>query len=156
MGLINVSSVNVGLYSIVLGVLLAIIYDFFAVFINLLKGNNRAMFILDIIFMFLCSVFTYLYLIGANFGVFRAYVIFGELIGFALYRLSLGKLTVKLEQAVLIFIFKIYKKLFCDFIFAFAFKLFIKVKNYIAYSLKNILNLFFKNKTLNYNNKKRS
>lgn len=154
MGLINVSSINVGLYSIVLGVLLAIIYDFFAVFINLLKGNNKIIFILDIIFMFLCSIFTYLYLIGANFGVFRAYIIFGELTGFILYRLSIGKLTVKIEQTVLIFIYKFYKKLFCGIIFTFAFKLFNKLKNYITFSLKNIFNLFFKNKTLI--NKKRS
>lgn len=153
MGLINVSSINVGLYSIVLGVLLSVIYDFFAVFIDLSK-NKKIIFVLDLTFMFICSVLTYLYLIGVNFGVFRAFVIFGELIGFVLYRISLGKLTVKLNQAILNFIFRVCKKLFIGIVFPFVFKFFNKLKCYFILSFKNILNLFFENKILF--NKKRS
>ena len=90
---INVSNqfTTLGL-SVCLGCILCAVYDIFRA--SRKAGFNSAIFVFvtDILFWVLSAFVTFIFLISRTNGEIRGYVLVGEFIGFALFRISLSRL----------------------------------------------------------------
>ncbi len=143
MGLINVSSSTVFIFSILLGVIISVIFDFFMLFNFINKKNRKIIFFSDISFMCIAAILSFLYLLAANYGIFRLYIIIGEAIGFILHRYTLGKLTFKLIKSIYLLISKFYRKIIVQKVV----KVFVSIANriyeYIMKTITNISSLIF-------------
>lgn len=76
--------------SIVLGVLLAIIYDCFRIFRIAVKSTVVAVFIEDILFFAIYGIMTFLFMLEVSQGQIRLFIIIGEFIGAVLYRYTIS------------------------------------------------------------------
>ena len=78
--------------SALLGVGLAVAYDFFRILRVAFKHNTIALSTEDMLF-FICITFpVFGFLLEINNGVFRAYLVLGVIFGFMLYRETIGRL----------------------------------------------------------------
>lgn len=80
------------LASIALGAVLAMVYDLLRAFRMLIRCGHVHLFLSDVLFFFLCGVVTSLFSLPFNKGDVRAFILFGEAVGFLAYRLTLGSL----------------------------------------------------------------
>ncbi len=81
-------------FSILLGAALALVYDFFRIIRVAFRHNTIALSTEDLLF-FICITFpVFGFLLEINNGVFRAYLMFGVLLGFMVYRETIGRLIV--------------------------------------------------------------
>lgn len=82
------------------GVLLAAFYDIFRIFRTVFRSEKRAVFFQDLFFM-LCATFaTFLVALGVSYGNVRFYILAGEIIGWCLYYLTIGLITIRLFRTV--------------------------------------------------------
>ncbi len=142
MGSMSVSSSNVFLFSILLGMIISIIYDFFKIINFINHKNNKIIFFSDIFFMFIAALISFLYILASNYGIFRIYILFGELIGFIIYRYTLGNLFYNLVISILKFTTKIYRRII---------KLLMNIFNKIYYYISKLILKKFHNKNNNQN-----
>ncbi len=98
------------LFSLLFGVILSALYDIVVVLriIGLSKLWQTITF--DVLYMFLCAVLTVLFAMPFNKGEVRYFVLFGEIIGFFVYRYTLGGLSVKIYSEIIRFIRLIIEK----------------------------------------------
>lgn len=98
------------LYSLLFGVILSALYD--VVVVIRMLSNNRALklILLDVLYMSLCAVLTVLFAMPFNKGEVRYFVLFGEMIGFIVYRLTLGGLSKKIYSIIIRFISVVIEK----------------------------------------------
>ena len=101
------------LASIVMGAALAAVYDLIRAIRMLIRCSRIHIFISDILFFFLCGVLTSLFALPFNKGDVRAFILFGEAIGFLTYRLTLGSLFGKL-YAVIARVFRRFIQKYCE------------------------------------------
>ena len=119
--------------SVGFGFLLGVVYDVFFLIRNLISKRRWVTFICDAVFTVSASVMSFLLLLIITDGRIRAYVLFGEAVGFLVYYFSLGVFIVKLCEKItriirsvfaffkriLLFIFKViswpFRKLFVIF-----------------------------------------
>ena len=80
------------LASIAVGAAAAILYDVLRAVRMLARWGRRRTMVTDILFFFVCGVLTSLFALPFNKGDVRAFVVFGEAVGFLTYRLTLGEL----------------------------------------------------------------
>ena len=80
------------LASIAFGAALAVIYDLVRAVRMLIRCGSVHILISDILFFFVCGVLTSLFALPFNKGDVRAFIVFGEAVGFLAYRLTLGRL----------------------------------------------------------------
>ena len=78
------------LWSLVFGAALAAVYDIVRAARMLLKASHIHIVISDVIFFAACGVLTSLFALPFNKGDVRAFIVFGEAVGFLSYRLTLG------------------------------------------------------------------
>ncbi len=99
------------LWSLGLGVVLCVWYDFF----RLLREHfHRGIWITvveDLCFWSVSAVATFLFLLAREKGMIRSYVLFGAAIGFALWRLTIGRFLFVFVSRLLGFL----KHLICRF-----------------------------------------
>lgn len=79
------------LWSIVPGALAAALYDIVRAVRSLLRAGKWHVILSDVLFFVLCGIMTSLFALPFNKGSVRAFILFGELIGFLCYRLTLGQ-----------------------------------------------------------------
>ena len=84
------------LYSLSLGGIFCIIYDFIRAFRLVFRSKTIVYFITDVLFFALCGILTFLLLLALTGGEIRGYVILGILLGFILIRLIISKITLLL------------------------------------------------------------
>lgn len=96
------------LYAGLLGVLLGAYYDVFRIIRYLTAQGKRQTFFWDLFYFFSSGVVTFLFLLAANQGQMRFYLLAGELIGWCLYHLTLGQVTLFLSKLVV----KVLQKVF--------------------------------------------
>ena len=96
------------LYAGLLGVLLGAYYDGFRIIRYLTAQGKRQTFFWDLFYFFSSGVATFLFLLAANQGQMRFYLLAGELIGWCLYHLTLGQVTLFISKMVV----KVLQKLF--------------------------------------------
>lgn len=88
--------------SLGLGFLLGIAYDLFRTLRLILLRNpgKYTLFVQDIIYVVLCAIVSFLFLLSENYGEIRAYVPAGEIIGFFVYYFTIGVLTMRVGDSV--------------------------------------------------------
>lgn len=96
------------IYSCVLGMILAVIYTAMGVIKIISPPGKRLLFVMDVLFMLVCTFATFFYSVATTWGSLRYYVVFGELIGFFLFYLFVGELILKCSKAIVGFFTKIY------------------------------------------------
>lgn len=79
------------LWSIVLGAFIAALYDIVRAVRSLLRAGKLHAILSDVLFFVLCGIMTSLFALPFNKGSVRVFILFGELIGFLCYRLTLGQ-----------------------------------------------------------------
>ncbi len=117
------------LYSLVLGFVLGFVYDYFRIRrlcfsyaktdVNTADNKkkyrqlteNVIVFFEDVLFGFICSVFVCIFLYYVNSGRFRSLAFVGMIIGFIVYRKTLGKLVIFCSGYVISFIKRLIKTL---------------------------------------------
>lgn len=98
------------LWSLALGLALGAVYDLVRAARLLLKARGAHIIISDIVFFVLCGIATSLFALPFNKGDVRAFIIFGEAVGFLAYRLTLGSVMGKLYSHAAVFLRKIIQK----------------------------------------------
>ncbi len=88
------------LISVGVGVLLALFYDVFRIFRTVFHSERRAVFCQDLFFMLCAAFITFLLALGVSYGNVRFYILAGEIIGWCLYYLTVGMITIRLFMAV--------------------------------------------------------
>ncbi len=89
------------LYSLLFGIILSALYDIIVVIRMLSTGHTLRLILLDVLYMSLCAVLTVLFAMPFNKGSVRYFVLFGELIGFVVYRCTLGGLSEKFYSVII-------------------------------------------------------
>ncbi len=92
------------LWSIPLGVAIGVFYGVIKFIRIVFDFRKTATIISDIVFMLISTVAIYLFSIAYIQGFVRIYVFIGCIIGFLLYRLSLGRLITKIYRPIVKFI----------------------------------------------------
>ncbi len=148
MALTNTAPTHVIIFlSIMMGIIFSIIYDFFQVFISLSKQNDMKIFIADILFWIIVSNLMFLFLLATNYGVFRFYILFTATIGFFLYRVSIGCMTVNILKKLFHIISKLYRRLIAELLMAFIKDILECVLTFLKSTFKNLKSLFFTGST---------
>ncbi len=135
----NSSQILNFVYSIALGMIFGILYDFLRAF-RLIKNHSEIIvFTEDIIYFLLLSISTFVFLITATNGQIRAYILFGIIIGFLIYYFTLSRLIIK----ILFLLFKTLMIGFSVFLKGF-YLIFNKIDTLFISFLKNTLKCFKK------------
>ena len=145
------------LYSILFGVILSALYDIVRVL--RFSGFTKLWQIIltDILYFFFCALLTFLFALPFNKGAVRYFVIFGEVVGFTLYRYTLGEVMASVYCFLIRLIHKIFEKIFKIVVF-FSNKL-LKANRFVVYNVPVIIhkvqNIVFKRKGNNSDERKR-
>ena len=79
------------LFSLALGALLAVFYDFIRAARDAGLNSFVAVFIGDLLFFIISALTVFIYLVGTTNGQVRGYILFSAAVGFMLYRITVGK-----------------------------------------------------------------
>lgn len=145
------------LYSILFGVILSALYD--VVRVLRLSGFTKLWQIVltDIMYFVFCALLTFLFSLPFNKGSVRYFVIFGEAVGFILYRYTLGEVMTSVYRFLIRLIHKIFEKSLKIVMF-FSNKL-LKANKFVVYNVSVIIhkvqNIVFKRKGNDNNERKR-
>ena len=125
------------LCSIVLGLILGALYDLLRAVRMLVRARGVSVAVTDVVFFTVCGVITSLFALPFNKGDVRAFIIFGEAVGFLAYRLTLGSVMGKfyshLARFLRTFLQKIYK------ISEKIFDLLLKVISILVYNIHEVV-----------------
>lgn len=102
----NEQQIRFLLYSVIVGVFLSFLYDFFKVSRVLFsKMPDAVIFVEDLIFTLICTVVYIIFIYAANLGIPRFFSALGAAVGFLIWYFTLGKLLPKIYvKAILIVI----------------------------------------------------
>lgn len=146
------------LYSILFGLILSALYD--VVRVLRFSGFTKVWQIIltDILYFFLCAFLTFLFALPFNKGSVRYFVIFGEAVGFVLYRYTLGEVMASVYCFIIRLIHKIFEKSLKIVLF-FSNKL-LKANRFVVYNVSVIIhkvqNIVFTRKGNDNNERKRN
>lgn len=145
------------LFSILFGIILSAVYDVVRV-IRFMGFTKLWQIVLsDVLYFFVCAVLTFLFSLPFNNGSVRYFVIFGEAVGFILYRFTLGEVMAKVYCFIIRVIRRIFKKSLEILIF-FSNKL-LKANRFVVYNVGVIIhkvqNIVFKRKGNDNNERER-
>ncbi len=144
------------LFSLLFGVMISALYDVFRIL--RFCGFNRLWQIIftDILYVFICAVLTALFAMPFNKGDVRYFVLFGEAVGFVVYRFTLGELMTPI-YSFLIRLFKVIIEKSLKILGVFSNKV-LKLNRFVVYNVGGILykaqNIVFKKKRTVYEHKK--
>ncbi|MDD2362450.1 MAG: spore cortex biosynthesis protein YabQ [Oscillospiraceae bacterium] len=99
-----------------LGFLLGVYYDVFRVTRLIVHSGARSVFIQDLLFFLSSAVVTFLFALAVMDGRLRFYLFFGEIIGFASYYFTIGRLVMRFAERIISAIIFFWKK-FWHFVF---------------------------------------
>lgn len=98
------------LLSLGMGFLLGILYDAVRIIRLIVSKGKAALFIFDFLYLALCSVLVYLFIIAVNMGAVRAYIILAQMLGFFCYYISFGIIVIRLSEKIVSAVKKISAK----------------------------------------------
>jgi len=84
------------------GAILGALYDVFRIIRIAIPCGRIAVFIQDIIYLIICTLLTYLFLIMENSGEIRVFIIEGEIIGAIIYYFTIGAVVIKAARLIII------------------------------------------------------
>ena len=82
------------------GAVLGLLFDVFRIVRILLNCKKISVFFQDLFCMFVAGVATFLVALATNWGQIRFYMLAGEAIGFCIYFLTAGEITVRLAKLI--------------------------------------------------------
>ncbi len=145
------------LFSILFGIILSAVYDVVRVMRFMGFTKLWQIILSDVLYFFICAVLTFLFSLPFNNGSVRYFVIFGEAVGFILYRFTLGEVMAKVYCFLIRIIRRIFKKSLEILIF-FSNKL-LKANRFVVYNVGVIIhkvqNIVFKRKGNDNNERER-
>ena len=94
------------LYSIVLGIILALVYDFIRALRKIKAYSAIAVFFQDVIYFILAVPIVFCFLLATTNGELRGFVFFGIMLGFIISLLSVSRLNLKFLVKVFMFLKK--------------------------------------------------
>ena len=128
--------------SLGVGFILGVLYDFLrAIRLSLTKGKIPII-IFDLLYFFMVAFMSYLFILAANKGEVRSYIIIGELLGAVFYYFSLGFALMKLTDKFVSLLKRFYSFVFKIISFPFRlikrafFKVFNKFREFFQKSEK--------------------
>lgn len=89
------------LLSMVMGMVLCVIFDVFRIIRIMIKPTVLSALWQDVLFWLIAAVLTYCLLLVQCSGEIRGFVLFGELIGFVLCRMTVSALLIRVASAVI-------------------------------------------------------
>ena len=105
--------------SVGMGGLLGILLDLFRLVRIFAAPSRRSQFVLDVLYMLLCSGLTFVLSLAIHYGQLRFYMFLGEGIGFAAYMLAFGRIVPavgpQIQRAGIHYIWQPWKK-YCGFL----------------------------------------
>lgn len=146
------------LFSLLFGVMLSALYD--VVRILRFCGVTKLWQIIlsDVLFFFVCAFLTVLFALPFNKGYVRYFAIFGEAVGFVVYRFTLGEVTAAVYGFFIRFFRKCVEKSL-KYLLLFSNKL-LKVSVFVVYNVgvifRKIQNIVFFKKRTNHEQRKRN
>lgn len=121
------------LYSLLFGVILSVLYDVVRV-LRFCSYNRRWQIVFsDIIYFVVCAFLTVMFSIPMNKGGVRGFAVFGEAVGFLIYRFTLGEVMAPVYCGVIGFFTKIMQKS-CKYLLLFLKKL-LKACTVVVYNI---------------------
>ena len=99
------------LLAVLTGALIAVVYDALRILRILLGLSRGVTAVLDILFMAFSAVLTFLLCLAVNFGFLRLVLLLGEVLGFALYFLTFGFITLWVVRLFLRILHFFYRKI---------------------------------------------
>lgn len=87
------SQLLVFVYSLALGLILGVAYDFFRIVRMVINSKNIAVFLQDVLYFIVSGLITFFFVLGVNSGNSRFYILAGEAVGWILYHITLGEVV---------------------------------------------------------------
>lgn len=100
------------LASLGVGFLLGVLYDFLRTLRLAFTKGKWAVVIFDLIYFFAVAFLSYMFILAANKGEVRSYIIIGELLGAVFYYFSLGFALMKLTDKFVLILKRFYSFVF--------------------------------------------
>ena len=131
--------------SLFLGAVLGAVFDLFRVFRKAFCQPVWLIWAEDVLYLLICAVITYGYMLQSIEGQVRVFIIIGELIGAILYYLTLGRLVMAVSLILIAVIRNILHFLYLViirpilFVLRFIGKIFSKINHKLSTILKNYL-----------------
>lgn len=85
------SQIVVFLGSLALGATLSLFYDIFRVFDVILMCKPKRVFLEDVIYLVLCAIATFVYMLITSMGEIRGYILIAMLLGWTFFHVSISK-----------------------------------------------------------------
>ena len=102
--------------AVITGVVAALIYDVMRILRTLFALSKKIVIVMDLSFVFIAALLNFLLCLAASYGYLRLILIIGEAIGFTIYFLTVGFVTIwaaKFLMRVINFIYeKVIQKIF--------------------------------------------
>ena len=95
------------LYSIIFGIVLAVIYDIFRIIRIAFKHSAIVVFFEDILYCLIWTLSLIMLIFCANYGVIRWFSLFGSIAGFYIYYNTIGRIVISLANVIISFIKKV-------------------------------------------------
>ncbi len=95
-----------------LGFIMGIFYDIFRIIRTSVSKGKLAIAIFDVFYCILLCFCTFIFCLTVNEGEIRAYLLLGELFGFAVYYFSLGIIIFTLSEKIISFAKRVLKTIF--------------------------------------------
>ncbi len=98
-------------YSLGFGFLLGIVYDVFRTLRLIISKSKVFVFFMDLLYFSFCAFATFCFIMAIDSGKVRIYVASGEILGWLIYYFSFGAVALKVSNAVIGFIRKIFLRI---------------------------------------------
>ncbi len=146
------------LCSLLFGVILSALYDVVRVLRFMGFTKLWQIILSDVIYFLVCAFLTVLFALPFNKGMVRYFTLFGEAVGFVVYRFTLGEVMASIYCYIISALRKIFKKSI-KIIRFFSDKL-LKANRFVVYNvgvlMYKIQNIVFKRKRIDYEHTKRT
>ena len=146
------------LFSLLFGVILSFMYDVIRVLRFIGLNKLWQIIVGDMFYFTLCAFLTVLFALPFNNGSVRYFVLFGEAVGFIVYRFTLGEYM----SVFYCFIIRVFRKIFVKSlkILEFFFFFLLKANRFVVYNvgvlIDKIQNIVFNIKGKDYEHRKRN
>lgn len=102
-------------YALGFGFLLGILYDIFRTVRVIVSDSKGFVLFMDLLYFTVCAFFIFCFNLIVDNGQIKIYVILGEIIGWLVYYFSFGAIALKLSNAVIVFVRKLFRAIFKPF-----------------------------------------
>lgn len=100
---------NAFLWACVLGIVFGAVYTVIEIIKIASPPSKRLLFAVDVIFMLICGLSSFMLSVALVWGGLRFYMLFGEAVGFFLFYLIVGDIILKFAKNIISFFSKVYR-----------------------------------------------